>query len=176
MRWIDYRRHARRDPGAVHLNSAGVALARRIGAESGPFFRSVTSPLPRAIETAVAMGAPPAETRPELATWGSRVEAALGPIVTWSDYAEAVRRSATVARFAEVQAAVLLGIARALPEGQRALVVSHGGVLEIGAVAALPEADHRAWGGPVGYCEGIGLVYDRGRFTDGAPLRIPRDP
>ncbi|MCI4340729.1 MAG: histidine phosphatase family protein [Thermoplasmata archaeon] len=172
MRSIDYRRHSRRDPGAVHLNDEGRALARRIGAASGPFDRVVTSTVPRAIETAEAMGFPVSDRRPELATWGPGVEAALGPIIDWSDYARALRRSPTVARFAELQRSILLGVARALPEGGRALVVSHGGVLEIGAVAALPEADHRAWGGPAGYCEGIQLTFDSDRFFRGTPLRV----
>ncbi len=172
MRWIDYRRHARRNPGAVHLNPEGLAIARRVGAESGPFVRSVTSTVPRAIETAEAMGFPPTETLGELATLGRGVEAALGPVVTWADAAAAVRRSAAAARYAKAQGSLLREIALGLPDGGRALVISHGGVLEIGAVGALPKANHQAWGGPAGYCEGIRLAFDRGRFTDGVPLRV----
>ncbi|MCI4354572.1 MAG: histidine phosphatase family protein [Thermoplasmata archaeon] len=172
MRSIDYRRHAERDPGAVHLNATGLAMARRIGALSEPFDRVVTSPIPRAVETAEAMGAHVTETRPELATLGPVVEAELGPIVGWSDYAEAVRRSHTVARYAAIQRAVLLDVVRRLTDGGRALVVSHGGVLEIGAVAALPQAPHDRWGASAGFCEGIHLVFHEGRFTEGEPLRV----
>jgi len=56
LRSIDHRRHSLRDPGGVHLNETGRALARRVGAESGPFERVVTSPLPRAMETAHPVG------------------------------------------------------------------------------------------------------------------------
>jgi broad specificity phosphatase PhoE len=173
VRSIDSLRHASRDPGGVHLNAAGLALARRVGAGSGPFDRTVTSPIPRAVETAKAMGAGAIETRSELATLGPAVEAGLGPIVRWSDYARSVHRSSTVARFASGQAELLLGIAGSLPDGDRALVVSHGGVLELGAVAALPNAPHESWGGPAGYCEGIRLFYEGGRFVQGTPLRVP---
>ena len=172
MRVIDYRRHAPRDPGAIHLNARGRAIALRIGAVSGPYARVVTSPVPRAVETAEAMGFPVTEQRAELATWGAGVEAALGPIVEWADYDRSLRRSATVARFADLQRSVLLGIARSVPDGAKALVISHGGVLELGAVAALPEADHRAWGRTAGYCEGIQLTYDGLRFVTGEPLRV----
>lgn len=172
MRSIDYRRHGQRDAGGVHLNATGAALARRLGADSGRFDRVVASPVPRAVETAEAMGGRVPETRVELATLGASVEAALGPIVRWSDYAQAVRRSPAVARFARVQAALLEEIASALPEGGRALVVSHGGVLEIGAVAAVPDAPHDTWGGPAGYCEGVRLLFETGRFVTGTPLRV----
>jgi broad specificity phosphatase PhoE len=176
LRSIDHRRHSLRDPGGVHLNETGRALARRVGAESGPFERVVTSPLPRAMETAQAMGAGAGETRTELGTLGRAVEAGLGPIVRWSDFAEAVRGSPAVRRFASVQRGLLLEIAGSLPEGGRALVVSHGGVVEIGAVVALPEAPHGAWGGPAGYCEGIRLFYEGGRFVGGTPIRVDRAP
>jgi broad specificity phosphatase PhoE len=45
----------RRKPGA-HLSQDGIELARLVGETSGPFSLVVTSPIPRAIETAIAMG------------------------------------------------------------------------------------------------------------------------
>ncbi|NCA13890.1 MAG: histidine phosphatase family protein, partial [Proteobacteria bacterium] len=53
---IEVRRHAMRAPGGVHLVQAGVALARRVGEGLGPFAVVITSPIPRAFETAIAMG------------------------------------------------------------------------------------------------------------------------
>jgi len=172
MRSIDLRRHVQRDPGGVHLNATGLALARRLGAESGRFDRAVTSTIPRAIETAEGMGASPVETREELGRFPLPVEAAVGPIVHWSDYAEAARRSPEVAQFAELQRRLLEEIARALPEEGRALVVSHGAIVELAAVGALPESDATRWGGPAGYGEGMRLVFDGRRFAEGAVLRV----
>jgi broad specificity phosphatase PhoE len=172
VRALDLRRHSTRDPGGVHLSPAGVALARRVGAGSGPFVRVVSSPIPRAVETAAAIGGGRIEIREELAALGASVDDALGPIVRWSDYAAAVRRSAVVAAFAATQRELLLGIAGSLPDGARGLIVSHGGVVELGAVAALPDAHHDDWRGPASYCEGIRLEHASGRFVRGTLLRV----
>ena len=56
MRYLEHRRHSMRVQPGQHLNQAGVALARRVGETMGPFALVVTSTLPRAYETAIAMG------------------------------------------------------------------------------------------------------------------------
>ncbi|MGP3969457.1 hypothetical protein [Streptomyces sp. 6N223] len=61
LRWLEVRRHAPTKKGAAlgrgsHLSAQGVALARAVGAASGPFATVDTSASPRAIETAIAMG------------------------------------------------------------------------------------------------------------------------
>ena len=61
MRSIQIRRHSYTKKGAArgkgsHLSAAGVTLARRIGAETGPFELVLTSTVPRTLETAIAMG------------------------------------------------------------------------------------------------------------------------
>ena len=54
MRTLDIRRHTmRRKPGA-HLSQDGIALARLIGENAGPYDLVVTSTIPRAVETAIA--------------------------------------------------------------------------------------------------------------------------
>lgn len=45
----------RRKQGA-HLSREGIELARLVGSTSGPFSLVVTSTIPRAVETAIAMG------------------------------------------------------------------------------------------------------------------------
>ncbi len=60
MPTIDHRRHAMRTKPGQHLSRTGVDLARRVGAgEFGSVARYdlvVTSTVPRAYETAIAMG------------------------------------------------------------------------------------------------------------------------
>ena len=56
MKTIEIRRHSIRSNPGVHLNQQGVTLARLVGQNLGPFDRVVTSTLPRAFETALAMG------------------------------------------------------------------------------------------------------------------------
>jgi hypothetical protein len=57
MKTLEVRRHSLRKDGAgSQLSQEGVDLARRLGASTGPFARVVTSVVPRARETAIAMG------------------------------------------------------------------------------------------------------------------------
>src|SRR5947209_16043999 len=56
MRYLELRRHTMRTKPGQHLSQAGVSLARRVGEGLGPFQRVITSTLPRAFETALAMG------------------------------------------------------------------------------------------------------------------------
>src|SRR6266498_442347 len=56
MKTIEIRRHSIRNKPGDHLSQEGVTLARLVGENLGPFDRVVTSTLPRAFETAIAMG------------------------------------------------------------------------------------------------------------------------
>ena len=67
MRYLEVRRHSKRSRPNQHLTQWGVALARGLGSQIGPFDRVVTSPLPRCVETAVAMGFAVDETIGQLA-------------------------------------------------------------------------------------------------------------
>jgi hypothetical protein len=51
-------------------------------------------------------------------------------------------------------------------------MISHAGVIEFGAAAALPGLA-RTWGAPLGYLEGVRLTWDGHRWADGEILRVP---
>jgi broad specificity phosphatase PhoE len=180
MGLLEIRRHARRDRPAPHLIQRGVEMARTLGAQLGPFDRVVTSPLPRCIETAVAMGFAVREERPELAGEDGRGESVPGlpDGFDWdggyAGFGRLLGESGPFARFAHEQAALWLAIARALPEGGRALIVGHGGAIEAGAVAAFPNADHAAWGRTARHCEGVLVGVEDGRFVSIEILRVPK--
>jgi hypothetical protein len=57
--------------------------------------------------------------------------------------------------------------------GESALLISHGGLMEPGAVAAVPAGDHAGWGGAFGHCEGVRLGYDGKKFELAKLLRVP---
>ena len=63
-------------------------------------------------------------------------------------------------------------LANYLADGRAALVINHGGILEMGAVACLPDADHFKWGSHFDYCEGIRLLWEDGKFVDSEILRV----
>jgi broad specificity phosphatase PhoE len=172
MKTIEIRRHSIRSKPGDHLNQPGVRLARLVGENLGPFDRVVTSTLPRAIETAVAMGFAVDETNALMSSYGKDVEREAPWPLSLAGYAEVVRAGGAAAHYANQLATVYTKLAAYLMDGRAALVVNHGGVLELGAVACLPEADHFKWGSHCDYCEGIKLFWKEGQFVDGEILRV----
>src|SRR5262249_6840966 len=51
-----------------------------------------------------------------------------------------------------------------VPEDGKALIVSHGGVIEPTLVAAVPAGDHTGWGRPFSHLDGVRLVLDDQQF------------
>jgi len=173
MKTIEIRRHSIRSIPGDHLNQTGVTLARLVGQNLGPFDRVVTSTLPRAFETAIAMGFAVDEQNELMSTYGDDVEREAPWPRSPAGYAEVIRSGGTAAaRYANQLAEVYAKLANYLADGRAALVVNHGGVLEMGAVASLPNADHFTWGPHFDYCEGIRLFWDNGKFVDGEILRV----
>jgi broad specificity phosphatase PhoE len=172
LRYLEHRRHTMRVKPGQHLSQAGVDLARRIGMGRGPFQRVITSTLPRAFETAVAMGFAVDEQVEVLSAMSDEVDAEIQWPAGFATIAEVVRSGGAAARFAQDQAAFLTSVAQQLPDNGWALIISHGGIVETGAVACLPAADHRTWGVYCDYCEGVLLSFDGTAFTDAEILRV----
>ena len=172
MKTIEIRRHSMRNRPGDHLNQPGVTLARLVGENLGPFDRVVTSTLPRAIETAIAMGFAVDEFYELMSSYGYEVENEAPWPLFPAEYAEAIRRGKAAARYANQLKAIYTKLADFLMDGRAALVVNHGGVVEMGAIACLPDADHRSWGAHFDYCEGIRLFWEGGKFVEGEILRV----
>jgi len=172
MKTIEIRRHSIRSKPGDHLNQQGVTLARLVGQNLGPFDRVVTSMLPRAFETAIAMGFAVDEQNELMGTYGSDVEHEAPWPLSLAGYAEAVGKGGAATRYANQLVIIYTRLADYLSEGRKALVVNHGGVAELGAVACLPGADHFAWGSHFECCEGIRLIWEDGKFVDGEILRV----
>ncbi len=162
----------RRKPGQ-HLSQDGIDLARLVGESSGPFSLVATSHIPRAIETAIAMGFEVDEIDKTLAHIPTDVIAGMASWPTpFSAVSRAVKAGGPAANYAAQMVDAWHSIVERIPDSTQALVVSHGGLIEVGAVAAVPDQPHDDWGGPIGYCEGVGLTFD-GRFTSCEVLRVP---
>lgn len=172
MKTIEIRRHSIRSKPGDHLNQAGVSLARRVGEGMGPFDWVVTSTLPRAFETALAMGFAVDEQTGLMSTYGAGVEREVPWPQPFAVYAGVVRRGGSAQRYAGQLAEYYAGLIARLPEEGAALAINHGGVLELGVVACFPGDDYEAWGDAASYCEGARLVWDEGRFVQAEPLRI----
>ncbi len=172
VRFIEHRRHSMRTKPGQHLSQAGVDLARRVGEGMSAFDRVYTSTIPRAFETGIAMGYAVDRQIELLASMPSNAEISFD--VGFGGFSATIHQhpSSVVANFARELAAFHVNIARSLPDGGRALIISHGGFIEASAVGCMPDADHESWGPSCNYCEGVRLTYDEGSFTACEILRV----
>ena len=175
MKTIEIRRHSIRSRPGLHLNQAGVALARRVGRHLGPFDRVVTSSLPRAFETAIAMGFAVDEQIELMSSYGDDVEAETPWPQTFADYAASVSLGGAAGKYGQSLAEFYANLLNYVAEERGALVINHGGVLELGVVASLPDADHESWGAHADYCEGVRTFWDDRRCVKAEILRISKD-
>ena len=172
MKTIEIRRHSIRSKPGSHLSQQGVTLARLVGQNLGPFDRVVTSTLPRAFETAVAMGFAVDEQNELMSTYGDIVEAEAPWPMSPAEYAKVIQKGKAAARYANLLADYYHRLIDYLADGRAALVINHGGVVELGAVACLPKADYDAWGPHFECCEGVRLFWEDGKFTNAEILRV----
>jgi broad specificity phosphatase PhoE len=172
MRTLVHLRHGEREPGGSHVTERGARRAAEAGRRLARFDRVVTSPKPRAVETAEAMGY---AADAELPALGGLP----GPLERWIDRALPRTFSAFVTFVAEVgeardEASALAGVLAEqldlLPESGRLLAISHGGVIELSAVGAVGSAA-ADWGPTPGYLEGVTLFRDAGAWHPGGPVR-----
>jgi broad specificity phosphatase PhoE len=154
-----------------HLNQSGVNLARRVGDTVGKFDLVITSRLPRAFETAIAMGYAVDEQN-DILNQGGVLDAEIPWNAGFAAFAQAFQENETVAKFARTQAIYWRAVAEALPEDGRALLITHGGFIEAGTVACLSAEKTKTLGDFCKYCEGVTLSYDAGEFTNIVVLRV----
>jgi broad specificity phosphatase PhoE len=171
MKTLEIRRHSIRSPLSDHLNQTGVTLARLIGQNIGPFDRVITSTLPRAFETAIAMGFAVDEQSELMRTYGRDVEKEAPWPSAFLEYGAAVKRGSAAMKYAHKLAKYYASLMGYIAEGRSALVINHGGVVELSVVGCLPNYDFSAWGGAVDYCEGARLYWDD-EFVRAEALRV----
>jgi broad specificity phosphatase PhoE len=174
MKTLEIRRHSLRNAPEPHLNQTGVTLARLVGENLGPFDRVVTSTLARAFETSIAMGFAVNEQNELMSSYSDEVMKEAPWPLSFAAYASIVKKNGAAGRYAQQLVQVYADLMNYVAEGRAALVVNHGGVLELGVVACLPATDFTAWGGAVDYCEGARLYWDDGKFARGEVLRVSR--
>lgn len=155
-----------------HLSQEGVDLARRIGGLMGPYEIVITSSLHRTYETAIAMGFAVNDQLDELSQLGHGVEAEVAWDAGFAAFAQAYRLGDNTSTYADELAALWHMIAQSITDGGAGLLITHGGIIEAGAVACLPHADHLLWGPVISYCEGVRLHFDGSSFVNIDILRI----
>ncbi len=170
---VEIRRHsARHHDEWGHLTQPGVELARRVGATMGRFDLVVSSPLPRAAETAIAMGYGIDREIKDLAVVGETAMEQIDWPMGFPSFVDRMKPGTALARRGTELADVLRSIAQDLQAGSTVLALSHGAVIEMAAIAATPWINHASWGTHCGHCEGVRLTYQDSRLTAAEILRV----
>lgn len=156
--------------GAAGLGAAGEGSVGggSVGRGASGMDHVAVGDLPRHLETAIAMGF----AVDEQVAWPSGyVEGEVGHHDQWTweqpfvRYARLLAQGGRLHEVAQEHLGHWRRILDRVPEGGTALIVSSGGSIEPVLVAALPDADHAAWGGPLHHLEGATVVVEGGRFT-----------
>ncbi len=163
MKYVEVFRHSKRGEGKG-LSAEGRQLALRARALLAPHYESiVSSPKERARETCEALGFERYE-----------VDEAFTAVNPWEPFDAQVSRRAKERGIIPLAAcweipealsslraqgatflAAIQRVARKLPEEGRALVVSHGGILEAAALYGCARYDLAELGGEIKFCEGV---------------------
>ena len=113
MRILEVRRHTIRSLSSPHISQDGVDLARRVGQGLGKFDRVVTSTLPRAFETALAMGYAVDEQLEQLSIMDDEVQVVVQWNAGYAAWAKAAANSVVVGLYTQSLAELWRSIARA---------------------------------------------------------------
>src|SRR5690606_2918637 len=143
MKTIEIRRHAERHKPGHNLNARGVARARNASARDREFALVVTSPLPRAVQTAVAMGHGVDEEDWTMASMGG----ALNDFpwdVSFDAMQRAIRTNPTADAWATYLTAQMRSWVARIDPGEELFVVNHGGIAEACAIGLLGDTDATA--------------------------------
>ena len=138
--------------------------------QAGPFNYTLTSSIPRAVETAIVLGYEVDRTDDLLFHYKPELMGELGN-QSFMDIAKAIESGRYTDSYAQDQVALLREAMDEVKEGETVLVVSHGSMVEIGLVAMFPDADYKEWGKPFTYLEGYRVGYENGEFKDPEILR-----
>jgi broad specificity phosphatase PhoE len=138
----------------------------------GKFDRVVTSIVPRAFETAIAMGYAVDEQIEQLGMMGDEVMTVIQWNAGFGAWAKAARTSPVVTHYTQALAELWRSIVRALPDGGRALIITHGGIVEAGTVGCVPAGMTITDDAACGYCEGMRLTLDGDAVVNLKMLRV----
>jgi broad specificity phosphatase PhoE len=184
VRILEIRRHSYTKAGDAKgrgsdLSADGVRLAREAGSGIGPFAYIAASLIPRSVETAIAMGFAVDDLYDfgggELWESASREiahRALRDDRLLYGRYLSAIDQGGAVAVLAHRQVDLWLEILGRVHDGEAALVITHGGLIEPGLVAAIPDWPHDTWGRGFRQCEGARLQHDGERFIELEVLRL----
>jgi len=170
MATVEVRRHAERagptESGSA-LSPAGRAMAERLARRAPAYTVVAASPLPRAKETAIIVGGRLDLADPALLPNLSQIV----QVRTIEEYLPLLAAGERERALADEQAGAWARFAAAAGDGT-ALVVTHGGVIELAALRIAKAIGKDLRGNAFSYCEGVRVRYEDGKPTSLEVLRV----
>lgn len=170
MKYLEHRRHTERTRPLDHINQKGIDLAKKVASRIGPFSYTLTSTVPRAIETALVLGYEVNRTDNLLFHYKPELMAELGDN-SFKAITKAIKAGRYTHSYAQDQLDLFRDVLEQVDEGESVLVVSHGNMVEIGLTAMFPDSDKSKWGKPFSYLDGYRVGYEKGQFVGPKILR-----
>ena len=168
---LEIRRHAERmnlQDNQSALSAAGRDMCERLAKDAPKYALVVSSPLPRATETAELIAGRLDGTDPGLLPdLGGAAARMFGEMRTLADWALLMRTDQGAKHFAEEQLPAWARIASRVGEKDRVLAVSHGGIVDLPAIVIAAQLGKTLHGKSFGYGEGVRVTYAKG-----APVKI----
>lgn len=158
-RTIEIRRHAKRRKPGSNLTTEGIRRAQSASTSDREYALVVTSSLPRALQTAVAMGHGVDEEDWTMASMGE-VAASYPWEAGFGEMQHAIRTDAVASAYSALQTLQLRHYLGRIATGEAVLVVSHGGIAEAGIIGLLGDLDASSFGPSLDYCEGARIQLD----------------
>ena len=177
MPFLEIRSHAQRSEGGNEqsaLTPAGRAMAESLAKRAPTFALVLSSPLPRAKESAQLIagrldGVEPGFLPEMGGVIGDRI---FGEMRTLADWAEVLREREDARKFATEQLATWARVAMRVGEKDRVLAISHGGIIELPAITLAERLRTPLDGASFGYCEGVVITYAKGAPTKIEAVRV----
>ncbi|MFH0962569.1 MAG: phosphoglycerate mutase family protein [Planctomycetota bacterium] len=184
MKTIEVRRHSIRKEGRS-LSKQGFRLARKVGKQlAGHYDLAITSPKTRCRETMEAFGikefsehrafAPLDTTGLEACEEEIKKIAEREKCSTFAACFKVPAAVETLKKEAQDFLDAVCKIAKDLPDGGRALVVSHGGTIEPAALIGLKKFELAAIGGELSPCEGVAFEFEGEELSGVQVLRLKK--
>jgi broad specificity phosphatase PhoE len=177
MSIVEIRRHAERtDRGNDQsaLSMAGRAMTESLSKRAPKYALVLSSPLPRAKETAQTIAGRLDAIEPGfLPEMGGAIgDRIFGEMRTLADWAAVLREREEARKFATEQLATWARVAMRVGEKDRVLAVSHGGIIELPALTLAQRLRTSLEGASFGYCEGVVITYAKGAPTKIEAVRV----
>jgi len=164
---LDIRRHAQRqntNDQQSSLSTAGLAMCEKLAKSAPKYALVVSSPLPRAKETAQRIAGRLDAVEPALLPdLGGQAAQVFGEMRTLADWSRLMARDEAARKFAEEQLPAWGRIATRVGEKDRVLAISHGGIVDLPALVIMRQLGVSIEVPSFNYCEGARITYAKGK-------------